>query len=248
MAKRRAPRARFDPETVRRLDQIGPHEIVTDPGSGDRLGCRRGARNVLGCGGQPMGVDTIMLNGRAVEVPATPISTQVTFSSLLRPRIRVDGDRMTLELDRGMRPFGLLLLAWGLAAGAVGVLAAIQRWDRVAMLVFLGQGAFLPLVGLLFVVLPARHEFDRAGGVYRCRSVLAPARRALAEIVAVQAIAGRVSEDSDGLKRQPYELNLVVAGVRRLPVTCTTDEEWVAEAGRAVSEFLGVPFLCRLSA
>lgn len=198
--------------------------------------------------------DTITVNGRIVEVPTTPINYRATFSSLLRPRVRVEGDLLTLELDRGMRPFGALLLVWGLAAASVGVAAVVHKWDPIAKLVFLGQGAFLPFMGLLFVLLPSRHEFDRGEGVYRRRSVVSPAERPLTEVVAVQAMRGRVAErttEGGGTSSwQTYELNLVVATgrVRREAVTCTIDDNWVAEAGRAVSEFLGVPFLCRLVA
>src|SRR4051812_11511959 len=109
----------------------------------------------FGEGGHGMGSGTVTVNGQRVEVPTTPIDSRATFSSFLRPRVRVEGDRLTLELDRGMRPFGVLLLVWGLVAASVGVASLVHRWDPIAKLVFIGQGAFLPLMGLLFVLLPS---------------------------------------------------------------------------------------------
>ena len=196
-----------------------------------------------------MGPDEILVDGRRVPVPDTPINFHATLSGMRRPFMRATGDVLTLDLGRGMRPFGGLLIAWGLAAGVAGAGAVARDADPFVLVVFFGQAALLPTMGAVFCLIPARHEFDRAAGEYRRRQALAPARRPLAEIAAVQVIRGRAVDDSDGCRRQTYELNLVIAagGVRREAITCMPDDDWLTEAGRAVGEFLGVPIFRRVA-
>jgi hypothetical protein len=186
-----------------------------------------------------------------VEVSTTPINSGARLSSFLRPRARIADDRLILELDRGMRLLGSLFIVWGLLFATFGVLAVMYDWPREAVLVGFVPGTVCPLVGLFLMLLPCQCVFDRQEGTYRRRSLVAPEVRPLSEITAVQAIRGRVVETTDDggtWRRQTYELNLVLAGGSgRLAVVCTTDDGWVDEAGRAVSAFLGVPFLCRIA-
>jgi hypothetical protein len=194
-----------------------------------------------------MASDPILVAHSTTDVPSEPLNPSATLSSVLRPRCRVQKDRLVLELDRGMRAMGVLFVVWGLAFGVLGIVSIVNDWPSEAVLVGLLPGIFCPIAGTVMILAPRGCVFDRHTGRYTRRSLLGSDDRPLTEIVAVQAIPGRVVETRDDtgvLRRQTYELNLVFSSAPlRMPVTCTTDDNWIIEAGRAVSAFLAVPLI-----
>lgn len=143
-----------------------------------------------------LGAQAVRVRAADLEsnVGTTPISHSSTLSTPLRPRFTVAGDVLTLETHRGVRGLGWIILCWGLSALVCAIVALVNDWPLEVMLVFIGQGTFLPMIGLVMVVIPSRRQFDRAAGVYVRRSLIAPTRRLLSQVLAVQVIPGRVFE------------------------------------------------------
>jgi hypothetical protein len=200
-----------------------------------------------------MGSDSINIDGKRITVPNTPISSWTTLSTPLRPRVRVTGDRLTLEVDRGVGLLGLVFIVWGLGFAALGVLAIIYKWPMEVVLVGLLPGTVCPLVGLLMVSIQRQCVFDRQEGIYQKRSLVDADVRPLSNIVGVQTIRGHVAENTsdDGgtWRQQTYQMNLIVTGGSgRIGVICTVDDNWVVEASQAVSQFIGVPIVGKLYA
>jgi hypothetical protein len=199
------------------------------------------------------GPDSITIQGRPIEVPETPNSSGEIVA---RPpmRSRLAGDRLIVAMWPGWWLIGGALFLAGLVPAAAAVLAVIRDWGdpSTTFLIFLGVG--VPIAGgycLITGMLSVRYELDRAQGVYRRRTILRSSERPLSDLVAVQANRGPMRKNrSEGGPPvvQTYELNLIIydGAVHRETISHEDRPRWIVELGETVSDFLRVPFFCRV--
>jgi hypothetical protein len=199
------------------------------------------------------GPDCITIEGRSIGIPETPNSSGEP-SQGLHKRTRVVGERLIFELHPVIWAIGLAILLGGLVAAWAAVLAVIDGGINPPTLFLILLGVGVPIAGAVLLIMSARsvrYVFDRGRGVYNRRVGWRSMERPLSEIVAVQTNRGPMCKNRDegGPNLiQTYELNLVIhdGRIRRETVARADRPKWVVELGRPVSEFLGIPFFCRV--
>jgi hypothetical protein len=195
-----------------------------------------------------IGPDLVAHQGQPAEIPATPISSGASFTSHT-PLPRVEGGSLVIDPDRTARALGAICLVWGVPAIVASIFAVRFEAEGTLQFILIAHAVLAPAIGVFCILFPVRHEFDTKDAVHRRVAPFRSRSRPLSEILAVQAIRGRPSRDSDtGVDRPTYELNLVLdaRGLQRESLSCCGDREWTIEAGRVLSDYLGVPFFCRL--
>ena len=150
-------------------------------------------------------------------------------------------------------------LGFGAALVGVSILAAMSAWrcahgacaesdlGLIGFGVFFGVGFLLLLAGL------KSYTFDRNRAMYTLGTLIGRFHRPLTDIRGVQVITGGIESNRDSESRgtpyQTYQLNLVLHGVTpRQNISVNGDLAGTRIRGRALAEFLGVPFLDQIDA
>lgn len=192
---------------------------------------------------------TLTIDGRSVVVPSEPLHTSVWLQLPMGPRVWNDASHLVIDFYRGVRLIGVVAILVSLANVVLLAFAVSSDWGKQPQAVFGAVGSFLILIGSGLVILPARHEFDRAAGRYSRGSWISTVEMSQDAIVGVQVLSGievveRTQEEGDTYWRT-HQLILVThkKSLHREILFSGADEASITAVGSQLAEFLGVPLL-----